>query len=108
MEDTMALNQKPVTAPTSGPINKTPAPVAKEKTFGRESYGSNAFDGPPSIAPGKTVTSPLADDLKQHAGSLGDVIANGTAKPAPDWQTRDVSSAPLPAAHGMRSRNREK
>lgn len=81
---------------SAGKINKTPAPETKETAFGRESYGSNAYDGPSSVTVGKKVTSPLADDLKQSSddgeGVLDKVIAQGHRIGDTNWQNRVVDT----------------
>lgn len=46
--------KKQATNPTAGPV-VTPAPDARDKSFGRENYGSNAFSGASSLTPGQTV-----------------------------------------------------
>ncbi len=92
----MALGQRPVTKPAAGNAKNTGAPgptpaplseaslaLAKDRSMGRENYGSNAYDGKVYADPGKTTTSPLADELKTFAqtdGELDRVIAKGTAR----------------------------
>lgn len=99
--------------PNAGAV-KTPPPD-KDHSYGRTSYGSNAFGGPSSVTPGGSVTSPLADDLRRKSdpdGALAAVCRNGVgnvAKPAAapqieDWQTREVPANSIQASHGMRSR----
>jgi hypothetical protein len=101
---------------TAGPV-VTPAPDARDKSFGRGSYGANAYGGPSSIAPGVTVESPLASDLRSGDDALDQVQRNGTAKPTPPShgpgsQTRDLSDladnnlAQVPNAFGMRGASR--
>lgn len=76
----MAYNRTPK-APTPKP---TPAPLTKETAYGRTNYGANASMFPSSIDPGTTVTSPLADNLRQSSddgeGALDRVIREGTAR----------------------------
>lgn len=97
----------PGNAANTGAPGPTPAPTVKEKTFGRTNYGANAFDGPSSITPGKSVTSPLADDLRRASNDgefvLDTVIARGTRMDSPDFQMRSISDAGYPPAHGMKN-----
>jgi hypothetical protein len=114
---------KPVTkpapgdAPNTGAPGPTPPPVEVERSrsFGRENYGSNAYDGRVVTDPGQRVTSPLADALeaKQHGGAEGaltleHIRQHGTARDSTidlaSAQTRDVSKEPYPSAHGMKPR----
>jgi len=109
-------------APNTGAPGKTPAPTSadlarmKDVAYGRTSYGGNAYAGRVVADPGKSVTSPLADQLKAKAAEsdggdlLRTIIERGTARgPAADVelqspQTRDVSKEPYPSAHGMQQR----
>jgi hypothetical protein len=92
---------------TAGAV-KTPAPVdARDKSYGRENYGSNAFAGPSSIAPGAAVRSPLADDLASGDEALASVIAKGTglADNVLNTQTRDLPPNNVPDHPHMRNAN---
>ena len=104
--------KKQATNPTAGPV-VTPAPDARDKSFGRENYGSNAFSGASSLTPGQTVESPLATDLRSGDDCLDRVQAAGTARHdpksnEPGSQTRDISDSrdgnlqQVPAAFGMK------
>ena len=94
-------------AASTGAPGPTPPPTAgqlalqKDTSYGRQSYGANAYGGRVVADPGKTVTSPLADQLRSKAAEgdggdlLGDIIQHGSARNvsagetmAP--QTRDV------------------
>ena len=107
-------NPTKATAPTGSPrgnptghpsANKTPAPVfdetARDKTFGRENYGSNAYGGPSSLEPGQCQKMSGIDaqnpdpilDLVQKQGLARD------DKPA-DRQLRDIGSKNVGPAHG--------
>jgi hypothetical protein len=95
-------------APATG-MPRTPAPdeITNVRAPTAAGYGENGpTNNSPSVPPSKRVVSPLGLSME---GDIVDpvksqIISGGTAKPAPDWQTRDVSSKPLPPAHGMRSR----
>jgi len=95
---------------------KEPLPGEKDTVTG---YGAARNFGPSSADPGVSVTSPLADDLRNVAAQadsgdlLGRIIEKGTAHgPAADVelqspQTRNVDNTPYAPAHGMRSRSGE-
>jgi hypothetical protein len=102
--------------PTAGPV-VTPSPTQPDKdtTFGRRNYGANAFGGASSVSPGKTVTSPLADNLKASGddGLLDTIAQRGVRDNVANTQTRDISgtaphgqkpSGNVPPAFGHRSR----
>ncbi len=108
---------KPVTqpapgdAPATGNPGPTPPPVERERSFGRENYGSNAFDGRVVNDPGERTSSPLADALeaKQHsrasdALTLEHIRQHGTARDSTvdlaSAQTRKVDDTPYPTAVG--------
>ena len=65
-------------------------------------YGQNQYEGPSSAEVSKVPISGLAANLKASGddGTLDDIIKSG-ASGDDDWQTRKVSAAPLPPAHGM-------
>jgi hypothetical protein len=90
--------------PNAGPV-KTPPPQARDTSFGRQNYGSNAFGGPSSIAPGRSVTSPLADDLSGDDEALATVISKGAGLEdnTLNTQTRDVPITNVPDGIGMES-----
>ncbi len=94
-------------APNTG-MPKTPAPtaasimLAKDKSYGRENLGSNAYGGKVYADPGQTTTIPLGDEMRAKAESeadqgahLSDVIQHGTARnnsvDLASPQTRDYS-----------------
>ena len=99
----------------TGAPGKTPAPVTKQsasdarsQAWGRQSYGANGSDSPSSVAAGKTITSPLADQLKSVGdnGVLDSAIAHGAAGDAANVQLRtDITDKAYPTSHGMRNRN---
>ena len=112
-------------APGAGPV-KTPAPTAhppgseKDFTFGRQSYGANAYGGPSSLTPGKKERASLTvnnddsdavlDAIKQHGTAAmraplpGDDVEDVRGTPA--TQIRDVSAAnKTPIAFGMKNPN---
>jgi hypothetical protein len=93
--------------PNAGPV-KTPAPEARDTSFGRQNYGSNAFGGPSSIAPGRSVTSPLADDMAGDDEALATVISKGAGLEdnIVNEQTRDVPLTNVPDSVGMASARR--
>jgi hypothetical protein len=90
----MAIGQRPITkpapgnAPNTGSPGFTPAPKyqtpdLEEVRVFTPGYGTNNDGGPSSVAPGKTRTSGLADELKRFAqndGELDRVISEGTAR----------------------------
>ena len=104
--------------PTPPPRTKYKQPESGEK-FQVVGYGAARNFGPSSADPGVTITSPLADDLRNVAAQgdggdlLGRIAERGTARgPAADVelqspQTRDVDASPYPTAHGMRNRSGE-
>lgn len=102
----------PGDAPNTGAPGFTPSPVERSRSFGRENYGANAYDGGVSDEPGKRTTSPLADALEaaQHGGAedaltLEHIRQHGTARDSTidlrSPQTRDVSKEQYPSAHGQ-------
>ncbi len=103
-------------APNTGAPGFTPPPVERSRSFGRENYGSNAYDGRVVDDPKQRTTSPLADALEsaQHAGSdgvtLADIRQRGVGKRViadidlASPQTRDVSKEQYPAVAGHKSR----
>jgi hypothetical protein len=115
MEDQMAKQVKEAAsgnAPGAGPVT-TPAPTQrppgseKDFTFGRQSYGANAYGGPSSLTPGHkerasiTVNNDDSDAtlsaIKQHGSAAmrvplpGDDVEDVRGTPA--TQIRDVSAA---------------
>jgi hypothetical protein len=69
--------------PTDGaqvtPAPTTPVKPMVQKDFGsnRGQYGGNQASHASSVNPGKSVTSPLADELRSRQVGLDDVVANG-------------------------------
>jgi len=115
---------KPVTKPAPGDAPNTGAPgptpppvdVVRSRSFGRENYGSNAYDGRVVTDPGERVSSPLADALeaKQHGDSgaltLEHIRQHGTARDSSvdlaSSQTRPYTSEQKVASvHGQTRRN---
>jgi hypothetical protein len=101
--------------PTAGKINKTPPPdeISRPRNPSAAGHGQNNDPNPSSIEPGKRVVSPLGLNLETSVddggGALAHIIANGTAMPSPDWQTRAVSAEQkVPTTFGMRNRSGEK
>jgi hypothetical protein len=91
----------------------TPAPVKssaemKSTSYGRTSYGSNAWMGRVADDPGHRTASPLAEQLKAagDTGELDEVIKHGS-RGAPDAQTRSVDVKGYPPAYGMRHREND-
>jgi hypothetical protein len=95
---------KGATDQNAGPVS-TPAPTADQSrstSFGRTNYGSNAFDGPSSLTPGKKLNAGLkvnADD-----GVMQTILEKGLE---PDTtlnsQLRDIGKNAPPDAWGMES-----
>jgi hypothetical protein len=107
------MARQPETPYKSGVVNKTPAPTQrppgseKDFTFGRQSYGANAYGGPSSLAPGHKERASLTvnnddsdavlDAIKQHGTAAmraplpGDDVESVRGTPA--TQVRDVSAA---------------
>lgn len=109
----------PGDAPNTGAPGPTPAPTYKNPSLAPRDftpgYGTNRYMGASSDTPGKTTTSPLADDLRRQAAKsdagdlLGEIISKGTGRSNKTAdlmspQTHTVSAEPYPAARGMRSR----
>lgn len=115
----------PGNAPGAGPV-KTPAPTQrppgseKDFTFGRQSYGANAYGGPSSLTPGHkeraslTVNNdgddPVMEAIKQHgvgAGGIdpmtGDTVtmAEGVA----GTQVRKIAAKNVPGHPHMKDAN---
>ena len=116
---------RPVTKPAAGDARNTgapgptPAPVReydpreKDRTMGRESYGSNAWSGASSLTPNQKASSPLADALKAKnaEGDGGDllqhIIEKGVARNNDDLissQLRTVSKDQYPTTFGLAKR----
>ena len=94
--------------------NKTPPPNSRIGHVNQGDYGANGVAGRSSVDPGQTVTSPLADNLRQNQDdgqdALGKVISKGVAKNDSlaafgDVQQRDVSPKQFPTTYSMRNRN---
>jgi hypothetical protein len=110
----------PATAAGNAPATGMPRPASPDvistPKAAHSGYGQNNYAGPASLTPkddSNKGVSPLAANMKaageRGSDSVLDTIAkDGTAKPAPDWQTRKVSTEGYPPAHGMRNRSGEK
>lgn len=110
-------------APNTGAPGKTPAPTtadmarAKDTAYGRTSYGANAYAGRVVVDPGKSVSSPLADELRrvnaQGDGGdlLGRIISKSTRGPVADLDLQAPQTRPytaeqkVPTSHGMKPAN---
>jgi hypothetical protein len=104
------------------PSTKTPAPTgkvsatdARSESWGRTALGSNGYAGGSSAPVGKTVTSPMADELKRSGddGTLDKIAAKGVAKSDSlaslgNVQERIVSDKQYPTAFGNRNRSGDK
>ena len=100
----------PTPAPTQAYVNPSLAP----RLF-KGGYGQNNDTTPSSIAPGRTVSSPLADELRRVNAKgdggdlLGRIIERGTTRGlAADVelqspQTRTVDKTPLKTRDGMKA-----
>jgi hypothetical protein len=90
-------------------LNRTPAPVDREHSFGRESYGANAYGGPSSIAPGQTVTASLnvQDPSGQPDAVLKTVQARGLENDqvTGNDQIRKISDKNVPNHPFMKAAN---
>lgn len=101
----------PTPAPTKPYVNPTLAP----RDF-HGGYGQNNDTTPSSIAPGRAVSAPLADEIRrvnaQGDGGdlLGRIIERGTSRGAAtdvelqSPQTRTVDATPYPAHPAMAKR----
>jgi hypothetical protein len=101
----------------AGKTNKTPAPVTKESasdarssSFGRESYGANAWNGRVSDDPGKRTRAALTVNNDDSDPVLAAVRQKGTANndslaSLGNKQERTVSDTPYKTAFGHRNRN---
>lgn len=101
----------------TAPLIATPAPLDEvaDIRVSHRSYGEGQYPGPVSVPPGKTVTSSLADNLRQSASAntVGDfdvldaVQAHGTGRNSSDFglapQTRGVDTLGKGAAPAIRS-----
>jgi hypothetical protein len=119
------VGNRPVKVPAKGDAKNTgspgptPAPTSAElalkrdTSMGRTSYGANAWDGRTAADPGKSVSSPLADQLRAKNGEadgdlLGRIIERGSSRAVvadvdlQSPQTRQVDATPLPTTHGMK------
>jgi hypothetical protein len=93
--------------PATG-MAKSPAPdeVTNIRAPGQSGYGQNGPQ-PSSVAPGKRVLSPMAQNLESSVDDDGvaeRVRAVGARMDDTNFQTRAVPDTAYPAAHGMKSR----
>lgn len=110
-------NRKPEQQPIAGKIVRTPAPDAVDNIRSPSGVGQGQ-NGPQNrswCAPGHSVESPLATNLRQSQADsedvLSKVIAGGVAGrddriPADgvDWQRRKIDDTPYAPSHGMAKR----
>lgn len=120
------MARQPETPYKTGTVNKTPAPTQhppgteKDFTFGRQSYGANAYGGPSSLTPGKkeraslTVNNddsdPVLDAIKQHGvGAAGiDPLTGDSvtmAEGVAGSQVRKIAAKNVPAHPHMKDAN---
>lgn len=97
---------KGATDKNAGPVS-TPAPTGEQlrsTSYGRGKYGANAYGGPSSADPGKTITSGFDvggnDDVMKRIQSQG--LRSDAAAPVAD-QLRKVGDRNVPDATGMAS-----
>jgi hypothetical protein len=95
-------------APATG-MQKTPAPdaVSAPRSGGGQGYGANGPVGnSPSVAPGKSVISPLGANLKSSVdddGVLDRIVREGTKlDDSITGQLRKIAPGNVPTAHGMK------
>lgn len=98
--------------PTPAPTKPYENPSMKPRDF-RGGVGQNSYAGPSSLAPGQTMTSPLADELRRVASkgdggdALGEIIAHGTARRDDTItdQLRNITKNGVPAHPHMKNAN---
>lgn len=78
--------------------SNTPDSVAEQLKPTKAGYGENNFSGASSDLPGERTQSRLAAEIASKSG-IGAVTSTSNVG---NVQNRDVSSASLPAAHGMK------
>ena len=97
------------------PIDTTPATAteyvgadpALSKAWGRahgtgpQNPGANAYGGPSSLT-GKQKAGPSAVPATKSDPLLDAIAKGGTARVAPDWQTRPVDASGRPASFGLK------
>jgi hypothetical protein len=92
--------------PTPAPVTSVSLALARDKSWGRESYGAGGYGGRVVADPGQTVTSPLADAIRKAQADEADVLSaaikGGTPASIAD-QLRTVSAKPYPPTHGAKS-----
>jgi hypothetical protein len=121
VKTTATGNAKDTGTPVSIPPSRPPI-FDKDFTFGRQSYGSNAYSGASSDNPGDRTrsdlsvnnddTDPVLGALRQHgsaamrAPEVGDDVED--VKGTPATQLRNITANPaVPTTFGMRNRSGE-
>lgn len=90
------------------PLVETPSAEQKRTTsWGRTSYGANAFGGASSDTPGKRTRAKLTVNHDDTDPVLAAIRKDGAK--IPNDQTRPFTNEQkVPTAHGMRNRSGEK
>jgi hypothetical protein len=94
-------------------IDALSKPSAKDKSWGRGNYGTNASSQSPSLTPGTKAppssvaasnSDPLLDELATRNAPKMAPRAKLDAHPrgGDSWQTRDVGDGNVPAGFGMK------
>lgn len=91
------------------PLIETPSAENKRsKSWGRGSFGANAYDGGSSDVPGQRTRAALTVNNDDGDAVLNAIKSGGAKSQDGNGQTRDVDPTPYPTAHGMRNRSGEK
>jgi hypothetical protein len=102
----------PGDAPATGMPKSVAPDVISAPRAAHSGYGQNSYAGPASLTPmddSNKGVSPLAANMKaaSERGSdsvLDGIVKDGTARPAPDWQTRTVDDKGCAPSYGMKLR----
>ncbi len=113
----------PKSIPPTKPVTPMPPSFQKDFTFGRQSYGSNAYGGASSDTPGNRTRASISVNGDDTDPVLRAIRLGGTAakrgaaeltgddvrdvKAVTSSEVRTVDAKPFPLAHGMRSRDGE-
>lgn len=122
VKTTATGNAKDTGTPVNVAPTQRPPEFAKDYTFGRQGYGSNAYGGASSDTPGKRTradmtvnnddSDPVLGALRQYGSAamrspeVGDDVEDVRGTPA--TQLRPMTNKPgVPVTFGMRNRNGE-
>jgi hypothetical protein len=91
------------------PLIETPSAEGKRsKSWGRGSYGANAYGGASSDTPKQRTRAALSVNRDDSDPVLNAIKHGGAKTQDGNGQTRTVNATPYPTARGMRDRSGDK